>query len=172
MICYNAHTQFEADLNQLAKLIQLRPAHLIKSLQKEEQITSIRSTTGYETPSSACTRRSDEIGADGFSSKDWPEQFPAKEAAAAAALGDGGGGFELSDGFGSGPTGPGPTDEHSVHPHHRDFIVTPITDQIGPIDSVSKTEYYDMINYFSELQCKMTVLPLNSGNHDLTPVDF
>ncbi|KZV22376.1 hypothetical protein F511_18014 [Dorcoceras hygrometricum] len=63
-------------------------------------------------------------------------------------------------------------DEHSVHPHHRDFIVTPITDQIGPIDSVSKTEYYDLKNHFSEPQCKMTVLPLNSGNHDLTPVDF
>ncbi|KZT75837.1 hypothetical protein F511_47137 [Dorcoceras hygrometricum] len=45
----------------------------------------------------------------------------------------------LGDGFGSGPTGPGPTDEHSVHPHHRDFIVTPIADQIGRIDSVSKT---------------------------------
>ncbi|KZV45940.1 translation initiation factor IF-2, chloroplastic-like [Dorcoceras hygrometricum] len=59
----------------------------------------------------------------------------------AAAVG-GGGGFEerLSDGFGSGPTGPDPTDEHSVHLHHRDFIVTPIADQIGPIDSVSKTE--------------------------------
>ncbi|KZV06998.1 hypothetical protein F511_45519 [Dorcoceras hygrometricum] len=39
--------------------------------------TSIRSTTGYETSSSAYTRRPDEIGADGFSSKDWPEQFPA-----------------------------------------------------------------------------------------------
>ncbi|KZV58471.1 hypothetical protein F511_26515 [Dorcoceras hygrometricum] len=38
--------------------------------------------TGYETPSSACTRRPDEIGADGFSSKDWQEQFPAKEATA------------------------------------------------------------------------------------------
>ncbi|KZV36806.1 hypothetical protein F511_27082 [Dorcoceras hygrometricum] len=49
-----------------------------------------------------------------------------------------------------GPTGPGPTDEHSVHPHHRDFIITPITDQIGPIDSISKTEYYDLKNHFSE----------------------
>ncbi|KZV20903.1 casein kinase I-like [Dorcoceras hygrometricum] len=71
-----------------------------------------------------------------------------------------------------GPTGPGPTDEHSVHPHHRDFIVTPIADQIGPIDSVSKTEYYDLKNHFSEPQCKMTVLSFNIGNHDLTPVDF
>ncbi|KZV46436.1 dentin sialophosphoprotein-like [Dorcoceras hygrometricum] len=59
--------------------------------------------------------------------------------------------------------GPGPTDEHSVHLHHRDFIVTPIADQIRPIDSVSKTEYYDLKNHFSEYQCKMTVLPLNSG---------
>ncbi|KZV20924.1 hypothetical protein F511_08838 [Dorcoceras hygrometricum] len=41
--------------------------------------------TGSETPSSACTRRPDEISADGFSSSSWPEQFPAREAAAAAA---------------------------------------------------------------------------------------
>ncbi|KZV41791.1 hypothetical protein F511_37636 [Dorcoceras hygrometricum] len=66
-------------------------------------------------------------------------------------------------GFGSGPTGPGPTDEHSFHLHHRDFTVTPIADQIGPIDSVSETEYNDLKNHFSEPQCKMTVLPLNSG---------
>ncbi|KZT76300.1 hypothetical protein F511_46672 [Dorcoceras hygrometricum] len=105
--------------------------------------------TGYETPSSACTRRLEEIGTDGFSLKDWPEQFPAKEAAAT--------------------TGLGPTDEHSVHPHHRDFIVTPIADQIGPIDSVSKTEYYDLKNHFSEPQCKMTVLPLNCGKSRFDP---
>ncbi|KZV43778.1 ornithine aminotransferase [Dorcoceras hygrometricum] len=58
---------------------------------------------------------------------------------------------------------PGSNDEHSVHLHHRDFIVIPIADQIGRIDSVSKTEYYDLKNRFSEPQCKMTVLPLNSG---------
>ncbi|KZV33394.1 hypothetical protein F511_38513 [Dorcoceras hygrometricum] len=92
-------------------------------------ISPIRSTTRTETPSSGCTRSTDEF---------WM-------------------------GFGSGPTGPGPTDEHSVHLHHRDFIVTPIADQIGPIDSVSETEYYDLKNHFSEPQCKMTVLPLNSG---------
>ncbi|KZV41557.1 hypothetical protein F511_17989 [Dorcoceras hygrometricum] len=62
-----------------------------------------------------------------------------------------------------GSNGPGYNDEHSVHLHHRDFIVTPIADQIGPIDSVSKTEQYDLKNHFSEPQCKMTVLPLNSG---------
>ncbi|KZV13505.1 hypothetical protein F511_45332 [Dorcoceras hygrometricum] len=72
-------------------------------------------------------------------------------------------GLGLGDGFGSGPMGPGPTDEHSVHLHHRDFIVTPIADQIGPIDSVFKTEYYDLKNHFSELQCKMTVFPFNIG---------
>ncbi|KZV29871.1 hypothetical protein F511_32649 [Dorcoceras hygrometricum] len=58
--------------------------------------------------------------------------------------------LRLGDGFGSGPTGPGPTDEHSDHLHHRDFIVTPIADQIGRIESVSKTEYYDMKDHFSE----------------------
>ncbi|KZV52728.1 hypothetical protein F511_40316 [Dorcoceras hygrometricum] len=38
-----------------------------------------------------------------------------------------------------------------------------IADQIGSINSVSKTEYYDLKNHFSESQCKMTVLPLNIG---------
>ncbi|KZV26308.1 hypothetical protein F511_37313 [Dorcoceras hygrometricum] len=33
--------------------------------------------TRYETTSSACTRRPDEIGANGFSSSSWPEQIPA-----------------------------------------------------------------------------------------------
>ncbi|KZV17941.1 hypothetical protein F511_10955 [Dorcoceras hygrometricum] len=33
------------------------------------------STTGRENPSSACTRRSDEISTDGFSLKSWPEQL-------------------------------------------------------------------------------------------------
>ncbi|KZV25035.1 hypothetical protein F511_27959 [Dorcoceras hygrometricum] len=84
--------------------------------------------------------------------------------AEAAAIEERRGGYLLlGDGFGSGPTGPGPTDEHSFHLHHRDFTVTPIADQIGPIDSVSKTKYYDLKNHFSEPQCKMTILPLNSG---------
>ncbi|KZV24468.1 hypothetical protein F511_19099 [Dorcoceras hygrometricum] len=34
---------------------------------------------------------------------------------------------------------------------------------IGPFDPVSETEYNDLKNHFSEPQCKMTVLPLNSG---------
>ncbi|KZV19748.1 hypothetical protein F511_32929 [Dorcoceras hygrometricum] len=38
-----------------------------------------RSMIGRETPSSACTRRPDEISADGFSSRSWSEQFPAKQ---------------------------------------------------------------------------------------------
>ncbi|KZV54932.1 eukaryotic translation initiation factor 3 subunit B-like [Dorcoceras hygrometricum] len=66
-------------------------------------------------------------------------------------------------GFGSGPTGPGPTDEHSFHLHHRDFTVTPIANQIAPIDTVFETEYNYLKNHFSEPQCKKTVLPLNSG---------
>ncbi|KZV25543.1 hypothetical protein F511_18869 [Dorcoceras hygrometricum] len=40
--------------------------------------SSIRSTTGRETPPSACTRRPDEISTDGNSSKIWPEQIPAR----------------------------------------------------------------------------------------------
>ncbi|KZV38623.1 hypothetical protein F511_01175 [Dorcoceras hygrometricum] len=42
----------------------------------------IKSTTGRETPSSACTRRPDEINADGSSSKSWPEQLRRGAAAA------------------------------------------------------------------------------------------
>ncbi|KZV19383.1 hypothetical protein F511_04244 [Dorcoceras hygrometricum] len=41
--------------------------------------------TGRETPSSACTRKPDEIGTDGNSSKSWPEQIPARATTAAAA---------------------------------------------------------------------------------------
>ncbi|KZV32628.1 hypothetical protein F511_32519 [Dorcoceras hygrometricum] len=40
---------------------------------------------GYETPSSPCTRRHDEICADGFSSSNRPERIPATRG--------GGGGF-------------------------------------------------------------------------------
>ncbi|KZV30910.1 WPP domain-associated protein [Dorcoceras hygrometricum] len=104
-----------------------------------------------------CQNRS--ISTDGFSSSRLAgNNFP-------AARGGGGGGAQraaaaLSDGFGSGPTGPGPTDEHSFHLHHRDSTVTPIADQIGPIDSVSKTECYDLKNHFSEPHCKMTSVDL------------
>ncbi|KZT75844.1 hypothetical protein F511_47130 [Dorcoceras hygrometricum] len=48
------------------------------------------STTGCETPSSACTRRPDEIGADGFSSSNLAGTNSV-EAAAAACTGGGGG---------------------------------------------------------------------------------
>ncbi|KZV54064.1 putative WRKY transcription factor 3 [Dorcoceras hygrometricum] len=96
----------------------------------------------------------------------WPEQFPAnrrrrrrrRQAAHGGGgmrLRRGGGGFSARCWTWTGPTGPGPTEEHSVHPHHRDFIVTPIADQIEPIDSVSETEYYDLKNHFSEPQCKL-----------------
>ncbi|KZV47803.1 exportin 1 [Dorcoceras hygrometricum] len=47
----------------------------------------IKSTTGSKVPSSACTRRPDEISTDGNSSKNWPEQIPARGGGG----GDGGG---------------------------------------------------------------------------------
>ncbi|KZV49691.1 hypothetical protein F511_23648 [Dorcoceras hygrometricum] len=56
--------------------------------------SSIRSTTGRETPSPAYTRRPDEISADGFSSKSWPEQLWRGAAAAARGGHGGGGGLE------------------------------------------------------------------------------
>ncbi|KZV31240.1 hypothetical protein F511_36453 [Dorcoceras hygrometricum] len=49
--------------------------------------------TGYETPSSACTRRPDEIGADGFSSSSWPEPFPAVQGGGGGGGGGDGGVF-------------------------------------------------------------------------------
>ncbi|KZV38193.1 hypothetical protein F511_38359 [Dorcoceras hygrometricum] len=47
----------------------------------------IKSTTGSKVPSSAYTRRPDEINTDGNSSKSWPEQIPAR-----GGVGDGGAG--------------------------------------------------------------------------------
>ncbi|KZV42594.1 hypothetical protein F511_28462 [Dorcoceras hygrometricum] len=56
-------------------------------------ISPIRSTTRTETPSSACTRSTDEFCTNGFSSSSWPETiFWRRRAAAAAARGAGGGG--------------------------------------------------------------------------------
>ncbi|KZV30755.1 hypothetical protein F511_03733 [Dorcoceras hygrometricum] len=52
-----------------------RSPNPVHDWKQDSFITSIRSTTRNETPSSACTRRPDEIGADGFSSSSWPEQF-------------------------------------------------------------------------------------------------
>ncbi|KZV30167.1 hypothetical protein F511_20797 [Dorcoceras hygrometricum] len=111
---------------------------------------------------SACTRRLMDFITNGVSSSSWPKQIPAKQ---------GGGGARRPSRARTwpGPTGPGPTGEHSVHPYHRDFIITPIANQIGPIDSVSKTEYYDLKNHFSEPQCKMTVLPLNRSRTPQNP---
>ncbi|KZV21026.1 hypothetical protein F511_28248 [Dorcoceras hygrometricum] len=47
----------------------------------------IKSTTGSKVPSSAYTRRPDEISTDGNSSKSWPEQIPVRGGGG----GDGGG---------------------------------------------------------------------------------
>ncbi|KZV48614.1 methyl-CpG-binding domain-containing protein 9 [Dorcoceras hygrometricum] len=128
--------------------------------------------TGDGIPSSACTRRPDEICTDGSSSS----RLVGNDFPAARGDGRGGDGFMRRGGAAlnnarswTGPTGRGPKHEHYLHPYHRDFIVTPITDQIGPIDSVSKTEHYDLKNYFSEPQCKMTILPLNVGKSRFDP---
>ncbi|KZV36872.1 hypothetical protein F511_05621 [Dorcoceras hygrometricum] len=112
--------------------------------------------TRSETPSSGCTRSADEISTNGFSSSNWPETIFRRRSAAHG--GGGGGGVRE----GRREACPGPNDDI----HCCDFIVTPIADQIGPIDSVSKTESYDMKNNFSDHLTpnrKKTVLPLNSG---------
>ncbi|KZV57329.1 hypothetical protein F511_36003 [Dorcoceras hygrometricum] len=62
---------------------------------RRRRLVAIRSTTGRETPSSACTRRPDEISKDGFSSKSWPEQLRRGAAAAACGWHGGGGGGGL-----------------------------------------------------------------------------
>ncbi|KZV36850.1 zinc finger family protein [Dorcoceras hygrometricum] len=92
--------------------------------------SSIRSMTGIKTPSSACTRRPDEFSTDENTSARWPEQVRLAM------------GMYRPIGLGSGP---GPS-EHPVQLNHYGFIITPIDDQIGPIDSVSKTECYDVKN--------------------------
>ncbi|KZV33785.1 hypothetical protein F511_30297 [Dorcoceras hygrometricum] len=80
-----------------------------------------------------------------------PEQFPAKwrRRRRGVRLEEERGGGQVRLGWTwAGPTGPGPNDDI----YRCDFIVTPIADQIGPIDSVSKTECYDMKNNFSSGQ--------------------
>ncbi|KZV25158.1 hypothetical protein F511_10419 [Dorcoceras hygrometricum] len=64
-------------------------------------VTSIRSTTRSETPSSDCTRSPDEISTIGFSTSNWPEQISGDDRRrAAAALGEEGrGGYVLGLGF-------------------------------------------------------------------------
>ncbi|KZV32677.1 hypothetical protein F511_21224 [Dorcoceras hygrometricum] len=58
---------------------------------EEHRKSPIRSTTRNETPSSACTRKTDEISTNGFSSSNWSETI-FRRLEAAAALGGGGGG--------------------------------------------------------------------------------
>ncbi|KZV20842.1 hypothetical protein F511_39963 [Dorcoceras hygrometricum] len=58
------------------------PIAMRTSWRSNSDITSV-TRTGCETPSSACTRRPDEIDADGFSSKSWPETIFRRAAAAA-----------------------------------------------------------------------------------------
>ncbi|KZV58555.1 hypothetical protein F511_23685 [Dorcoceras hygrometricum] len=52
---------------------------------REGRISPIRSTTRTETPSSACTRSTDEFCTNGFSSSSWPERIPATRGGGAAA---------------------------------------------------------------------------------------
>ncbi|KZV06984.1 putative anion transporter [Dorcoceras hygrometricum] len=55
-------------------------------------VTSIRSTTRFETPSSDCTRSPDEISTIGFSSSSWPETNFRRQRGGGG--GGGGGGVE------------------------------------------------------------------------------
>ncbi|KZV35733.1 hypothetical protein F511_14088 [Dorcoceras hygrometricum] len=60
------------------------------------RLRRIKSTTGSKVPSSACTRRPEEISTDGNSSSLWPEQVR-RGKAAAAARGKHGGGVRLGE---------------------------------------------------------------------------
>ncbi|KZV18797.1 hypothetical protein F511_28407 [Dorcoceras hygrometricum] len=73
-------------MRDVARRMRMRCAREGAALQAAA-ISPIRSTTGYETPSSPCTRRRDEICTDGFSSSNWPEQISGEE-------GGGGGGLK------------------------------------------------------------------------------
>ncbi|KZV57208.1 hypothetical protein F511_38048 [Dorcoceras hygrometricum] len=75
--------------------IRIRPPARQRKNNKQRtdcgRLSSIRSTTRSETPSSGCTRSPDEISTNGFSTSSWPEtNFPAKTAAAAACEREGG----------------------------------------------------------------------------------
>ncbi|KZV14138.1 1-aminocyclopropane-1-carboxylate synthase-like [Dorcoceras hygrometricum] len=48
--------------------------------------------TGFDTPSSACTRSPDEICTDGFSSSNWPERISGEEGGGGGGAHGGGGG--------------------------------------------------------------------------------
>ncbi|KZV36801.1 hypothetical protein F511_09492 [Dorcoceras hygrometricum] len=74
--------------------VAIDPIAVRTSWRSNSDIASVtRSTIGYETPSSAYTRRPDEISADGFSSSSWPEQIPATQSG-------GGGGLFREEGGG------------------------------------------------------------------------
>ncbi|KZV22361.1 hypothetical protein F511_24862 [Dorcoceras hygrometricum] len=70
-------------------------------VERMDVILPIRSTTRTETPSSGCTRSTDEFCMNGFSSSSWPKTiFRRRRAAAAAAAFErgGGGGIQLAVG--------------------------------------------------------------------------
>ncbi|KZV30401.1 splicing factor 3B subunit 1-like [Dorcoceras hygrometricum] len=54
------------------------------------RLSLIKSTIGCKVPSSACTRRPDEINTDENSSKSWPEQIPTREGDGGVVADDGG----------------------------------------------------------------------------------
>ncbi|KZV23145.1 TMV resistance protein N-like [Dorcoceras hygrometricum] len=93
--CINIHRVFQA-CYLAGTCAWLQPVFQEPGASRFAVVTSIRSMTRFETPSSDCTRSPDEISTIGFSSKTRPEQIPAKLAAAgggarraaAAALGE------------------------------------------------------------------------------------
>ncbi|KZV16866.1 dirigent protein 9-like [Dorcoceras hygrometricum] len=64
---------------ETSKVESVVPDGLSPAVAIYQQITPIRSTTGCDNPSSACTRSPDEICTDGFSSSSWPERFSGEE---------------------------------------------------------------------------------------------
>ncbi|KZV30310.1 nitrate reductase [Dorcoceras hygrometricum] len=106
---WSTRSQFSLPLpNQFSSLLPV-VMHTYKTRQQSDKLratTGLRNTTTYYTyvindwsttgdgiPSSACTRRPDEIGADGFSSSNLAGTNSGEEAAAAAS-GGGGAAFE------------------------------------------------------------------------------
>ncbi|KZV58668.1 hypothetical protein F511_23397 [Dorcoceras hygrometricum] len=121
-------------------------------------VTSIRSTTRFETPSSDCTRSPDEISTIGFSTSNWPEQISdddrrrAAAAAAAAWRREGGGGLCSRDTASRGPTTiVTPESQFRTYPTDhasQNFVDSIVEKDLGDIEEVVLTgvEEVDLVS--------------------------
>ncbi|KZV55980.1 patatin-like protein 2 [Dorcoceras hygrometricum] len=139
-----------------------------------DEISPIRSTTRNETPSSACTRRTDEISTNGFSSSNWPETiFRRRRAAAAAACREEGGRRPMLLGLGIQlAVGPQPLwlRNHNSGLAHQIMVkrlATSPHDPLGITDSACKNQLVVVsVQYGSGIQLAVGPQPLWLRNHN------